>query len=253
MSDILIVEQAGAVRQITLNRPECRNALSQALLDALWEAVDSAMDDDSVGAVVLTGAPPAFCAGLDLREVAQTRDDPERARATSERLFALLERIRRGPRAVVAAVNGPAVAGGAGLMTACDVVIAGESAKIGYPEVRRGLVAAIVMPLLLRQVGQRHARYLLLTGELVDARQAAAMGLVNDVVPDGEVVTRARAVAEAIAGFPREAVAHTKRLVAEVEALPPDAGSEMVRRAHTEMRTSGASSAVRDFLEKRSR
>ena len=188
---------------LTLNRPDKRNALSRDLIAALTAAFERARDDASARCVLLTGAGPAFCAGMDLAELSATVD-ADRATIWNDavNLARLFDLIYTLPKPTIAVVNGAAVAGGAGLVTVCDLAVAVPTAKFGYPEVRRGLVAAMVMPHLLRHVGERIARWLLLTGELIDAATALRVGLINEVVagrrttadgrPLGQIVGRGR-------------------------------------------------------------
>jgi methylglutaconyl-CoA hydratase len=174
---------------VSLNRPDRRNALSRGLIAALTEAVQRARDDSAARCVILTGVGKAFCAGMDLAELTATVQGQAEAGKVwddAQQLTQLYQLIYTLPKPTIAAVNGAAVAGGAGLVTVCDLAVAVADAKFGYPEVRRGLVAAMVMPHLLRHVGERTARYLLLTGELLDAEEACRCGLINAVVPDAE-------------------------------------------------------------------
>src|SRR5262249_46497268 len=158
------------------------NALSRALIAALTETFERARDDAGVRSVILIGKGTVFCAGMDLAELSETLAKPsDSAKIWDDalRLASLYDLIYALPKPTIAAVNGAAVAGGAGLMTVCDLALAVPEARFGYPEVRRGLVAAMVMPHLLRHVGERTARYLLLTGELIDAVEACRLGLIN--------------------------------------------------------------------------
>src|SRR5207302_1742040 len=142
------------------------------------------------------GAGSSFCAGMDLAELSesiQRKTDAETIWNDALSLATLYDAIYTFPKPTIAAVNGPAVAGGAGFVTVCDLAIAVPEARFGYPEVRRGLVAAMVMPHLLRYVGERMARYLLLSGELVDSAEALRAGLINAVVPETELLDRALA------------------------------------------------------------
>lgn len=201
---------------ITLNRADKRNALSRGLIAALTDAFLRATDDAEARCVILTGAGPVFCSGMDLAELAESLNqsaDPASAWDDALRLAALYDFIYRLPKPTIAAVNGAAVAGGAGLVTVCDLAVASAEARFGYPEVRRGLVAAMVMPHLLRHVGERMGRYLLLTGELIDAGEAARCGLVNAVVPAGEVMATAAAWARSLAEGGPQALAATKDLL----------------------------------------
>jgi methylglutaconyl-CoA hydratase len=200
---------------LTLNRPDRRNALSRPLITAIGEAVARARDDAAARCVILTGAGGAFCAGMDLAELQESLASPATAPVWDDalRLARVYDLIYTLPKPTVAAVNGPAVAGGAGLVSVCDLALAVPGAKFGYPEVRRGLVAAMVMPHLMRHVGERTARYLLLTGELIDAEEARRAGLVNAVVAAGELLDRALAWARSLAEGGPQALARTKELL----------------------------------------
>src|SRR5947209_10408847 len=214
MPDLILYELHSPAAIITLNRADKRNALSRALIAALATSFRRAETDPAVRNVILTGAGTAFCAGMDLDELRGTLDD--RAGLVwddAAKLAALYDQIYTFPKPTVAAVNGSAVAGGAGLVTVCDLAVATPEAKFGYPEARRGLVAAMVMPHLLRHVGERMARYLLLTGEVIDAEQALRSGLVNEVVPAGQVLDRALALAKSCAEGGPEALARTKEFL----------------------------------------
>lgn len=235
--------------ELTLNRPAARNALSRSLIAQLTAALIAAESDESVRCILLTGAPPAFCAGLDLREVAAT--SAEQAEHDSSSLLRLYETIDNLSKPVIAAVNGPAVAGGAGLISVCDIVIAAESSVIGYPEIKRGLVAAIVMTYLRRLVGERQAKYLLLTGENLPARRALEFNLVTEVVPDTQLLDRAREYGAQFAGYPPQALAHTKRLWSRIRGLEQASAIEEARRLNASMRLTAESRAgVSDFLKK---
>ncbi len=220
---------------LTLNRPTKRNALTPDLITELARCVRGLLDDPSIGAIVLTGAPPAFCAGMDLNIVLQQRGDEAQRRATIDHLLDLYGCLWDASKPVIAAVNGSAVAGGAGLVTACDVAIAAESARIGYPEVRHGLVAGVVMAFLTRCVGDKMARYLLLTGELLTGPAALSAGLVSECVPDDRCLPRALELADRMAAFPPGAYAETKRVLREVGPLDPVAHSSAVRSKLTRL------------------
>src|SRR5262249_50925781 len=186
---------------LTMNRPDRRNALSRGLIGALAAAFQRARDDAAARCVILTGAGKSFCAGMDLAELQEsvTTADGDNVWNDVLQLAKLYDFIYTLPKPTIAVVNGAAVAGGAGLVTVCDLAVAAPEAKFGYPEVRRGLVAAMVMPHLLRHVGERMARYLLLTGELIDAEEACRTGLLNVVVPSSELLDRAMVLARSLA------------------------------------------------------
>jgi methylglutaconyl-CoA hydratase len=199
---------------LTLNRPDRRNAFSRGLIAELTAAVERAGDDAAARCVLVTGAGPAFCAGMDLAELSQSIDaDQTEIWTDALNLAKLFDLIYALPKPTVAVVNGPAVAGGAGLVSVCDLALASPAAKIGYPEVRRGLVAAMVMPHLLRHVAERAARWLLLTGELLEAAEALRVGLVNAVVSAEELLPTAERWAKSLAEGGPQALATTKDLL----------------------------------------
>ena len=245
------------ITMLTLNRPERRNALGISLMEELCAAVDSANRDESQRVIILRGAGPVFCAGLDLKEtqpgVAGTKvpsrvgkpsdrasglgsrvsgleenavelDRPlQTAEQQSELAHRSVELVARTLEAVscarpvtIAAVHGAAIAGGAGLMSACDLVVASEETKIGYPEVRRGLVAALVMTFMRRQMHERHVRELLVLAEPIDAARARDMGLVNRVVPTGAAFDEALKLAHLVLKGAPGALAHSRAMLREL-------------------------------------
>ncbi len=249
MSELLIINREGSSLELTLNRPNARNALSRALIAGLTDAMRVAQADADVRGVILTGAPPAFCAGLDLREVAQIGAD--QAEHDASALLTLFETIDNLEKPVIAAINGPAVAGGAGLASVCDIVLCGASGSIGYPEIKRGLVAAIVMTYLRRLVGERVAKYLLLTGESLSAQRSVELGLANEALADEQLLPRAREYARMFAAYPVEALANTKRLMNRIRSLQHADAVTEARALNASMRlTSESRSGVADFLKK---
>ena len=216
MSNLVLYQVQKPAVVITLNRADKRNALNRALVADLSAAFEKARNDPTARCVILTGAAPLFCAGMDLAEPSEAlqrhmEDMPIWEDAL--RLARLYDQIYSLPKPTIAAINGSALAGGAGLITVCDMAVAVPEAKFGYPEVRRGLVAAMVMPHLLRHVGERMARYLLLTGEAIDAAEAQRGGLINEVVPPEQLMNRALALARAFAEGGPHALARTKQLL----------------------------------------
>ena len=214
MDELVHYSRRGPAAVLALSRPEKRNALSRASIAALTDAVHRAADDANARSVILTGNGVAFCAGMDLDELRGTLgDESDQVWDDALKLSALYELISTLPKPTVAAVNGAAVAGGAGLVTVCDLAIAVPGAKFGYPEVRRGLVAAMVMPHLLRHVGERAARWLLLTGELIDAAEAQRIGLINAMVPGEQLMLTAEMWCRSLAEGGPKALATTKELL----------------------------------------
>jgi methylglutaconyl-CoA hydratase len=237
-----------AVVQVTLNRPDKRNALNVALMTALCEQIESQNQDGATRVIILRGEGPVFCAGLDLAEA----QDPSLATQSAELVARVLLTIRRSRAVTIAAVHGAAIAGGAGLMTACDLVVAAEETRIGYPEVRRGLVAGLVTTLLRRQVGERHARELLVLGELIDAHRAHAMGLVNRVAPKDRTMESACALADSILKGAPGAIARSRVLLDELWPVPFEAGLAHALDCHKDIRVSEeAMEGMRAFTEKR--
>ena len=214
MSGLVRYEVRPPAAVLTLTRADKRNALSRQLIGELDTAIRRAADDPAVRCVILTGDGTAFCAGMDLDELHSTvTADADVIWADAQRLADLFDRIYSLPKPTIAAVNGAAVAGGAGLVTVCDLAISVPTAMFGYPEVRRGLVAAMVLPHLLRHVGERAARHLLLTGELIDAEEAARVGLINQVVGATGLLDTALKWAKACAEGGPLALATTKDLL----------------------------------------
>lgn len=218
-SEPVLYEVRESTAIISLNRPERRNALNQPLIKALAREFERARVDEQVRSVILTGTGSTFCAGMDLAELQASLAPLANADESSViwqdalRLAQLFDLIYSFPKPTIAAVNGPAVAGGAGLTTVCDLAVASSTAKFGYPEVRRGLVAAMVMPHLLRHVGERLARYLLLTGELIDAPRALEFGLVNSIVTPDALMSTGLQWAESIRAGGPLALEKTKELL----------------------------------------
>ena len=251
MTPLVRYNHDGAAAVVTIDRPDRRNALSRALIAQLADAVTRAAADDAVRAVILTGSGPAFCAGMDLDELRATLgDEADTVWDDAARLSAVYEQITSLPKPTVAAVNGAAVAGGAGLVTVCDLAVAVPAAKFGYPEVRRGLVAAMVLPHLLRHVGERTARWLLLTGELIDAAAAERAGLVNAVVPAEALLDTARAWCRSLAEGGPKALATTKELLRRCSRQA--VAVEELARASAEPRlTDECRGGLAAFFEKR--
>ena len=199
MTAILLQERANGVLRLTFNRPQARNALSVALMTTLVETLGRAAGDVETRVVVIAGAGPAFCAGHDLREL---REDPRRE--TYERIFAscseLMLTMVRLPKPVIAEVHGVATAAGCQLVATCDLAVAAEEARFATPGVNIGLFCSTPMIALSRAVPRKHAMEMLLTGEMVGAERAAAIGLVNRVVPAAELDGATLALARQIAG-----------------------------------------------------
>jgi methylglutaconyl-CoA hydratase len=216
----LLERRSGAVLRLVLNRPEKRNALSAELVQALVTALRAGGSDPTVRVIAIEGEGPDFCSGADLSALqriagASTLDNLRDVEELAE-LFLLPRQLGKP---VVALVRGRALAGGCGLATACDVVLAAESAQFGYPEVRIGFVPAMVMAILRRNVGEKRAFDLVVRGEAIGAARAAEIGLITEVVPDAAFDARAAALLDELAGLSASAVQLSKRLLYHTDAM----------------------------------
>jgi enoyl-CoA hydratase len=233
----LLVENRGAVRIVTMNRPDKRNALNMALTELLIDALRAAEADESVRSVVLTGAGPAFCAGADLAEFKDlTPANQPLVERRAELTMTLHGIFLRLTKPVVAAVNGAAMGGGAGLALAGDVAIMAASARLGYPEVKHGIVAAVVMANLVRNVGRKAAFELVATGEPIEAARACALGLVNRVVAPEKLMDDALETARKFAAIEPQAMAATKTLFYRALDVPFGEALEAGRETNMRMR-----------------
>src|ERR1041385_2176061 len=233
MPVVLIEKQTPQITVLTLNRPERRNALTIELMNELAAAVENAAADPAQRILILRGAGKAFCTGLDLQEAA-IKDPHDTANAAAH-LFLTLAETRL---VTIATVHGAAVAGGAGIMSACDFVIAAERTQIGYPEVRPGLAAGLVMTFLRRQLRERDLREVLLASELFEADRAREIGLVNRVVPLSELdIETQKIVASVLQGAPG-AISNSKRLLEQLWSISVKEDLERALRHHMEARES---------------
>jgi methylglutaconyl-CoA hydratase len=224
---------ADGVLTLTLDRPDKRNALDGALIEALGSALESADHDAAVRVVALRGAGRDFCAGADLNELLASADrSAEQNERDALSLGAVFRRMRGLARPVVAVVQGRALAGGAGLATAADIVVAADDAQLGYPEIQRGFVPAMVMTMLRRLVGERVAFDLVSTGRLLDASEARALGLVSRVVPAPDLEAAASALLRGLAAAPPSALTLTKRLLYELDGRSFDDGIALGARVN---------------------
>src|SRR5215467_13054495 len=248
MPVILVEAQSPQITVMTLNRPERRNALTLELLTELCAAINVTSQQPEQRVLILRGAGAAFCTGLDLKEAA----DQTKAHATGEMVATALITISQTRLITIAAVHGAAVAGGAGIMSACDFVVAGGGTKIGYPEVRRGLVAGLVMTFLRRQVGERNMRELLLGSELIDADRAKEIGLVNRVVAQVDLMNEAQKFAQSVLQGAPGALAQTKRLIEELWSSSVKEDVDLALNYHMQARESEeAREGIAAFNQKR--
>jgi methylglutaconyl-CoA hydratase len=244
----VLVEEKDRTTIVTLNRPERRNALTIELMSELADALDKTSADPQKRVLVLRGAGQAFCAGLDLQETTVV----EKAHRSAEMVAKTLLVISQTRLITIAQVHGAAVAGGAGLMSACDFVVAAQRTKIGYPETKRGLVAGLVMTFLRRQLRERDLRELLFTGDLISAERAHEIGLVNRVVSPNELENETQKIVAAVLQNAPAALASTKRLIEELWSSSVKEDLETALRHHMEARESAeAKEGIAAFLEKR--
>ncbi|HWA59619.1 MAG TPA: enoyl-CoA hydratase/isomerase family protein [Gemmatimonadales bacterium] len=249
---MLLTSLESGVLRLTLNRPEKRNALDRATIAALTAALARAELDAEVRVVAIGGAGKDFCAGADLDELLASADQSaEENEQAAARLGAVFTAIRRSARPVVALVHGRALAGGAGIATACDIVLAAESAQFGYPEIQRGFVPAMVMTILRRIVGEKQAFDLVATGRLLTAAEALGLGLVSRVVPDAAFAAESAALLARLAASSTSALALIKRLFYSLDGRSFEEGIALgaqvnaLARAHPDFRA-----AVAAFLKK---
>lgn len=253
MSDerVLTTLQAG-VLTATLNRPEKRNAIDTSMIRALFALLERAELDAEVRVVAVRGAGNDFCAGMDLNELLASADKTvDENRAAALEFGEIFIRMRRLPKPIVALVRGRALAGGCGLATACDIVLAAESAQFGYPEVQRGFVPAIVLNMLRRTVGEKLAFDLASTGRLLTASEAAASGLISRVYEDADFEEQAADVLRILSGIGVSALALTKQEFYQLEGLAFDAGIRLGADVNAVSRTTGEfRQALSAFLKK---
>ncbi len=256
MADLLLREDDAGVATLTLNRPAARNALSLALLDALAETLAALAGDRAVKAVVITGAGPGFCAGHDLRELTEARNDPDRGRAffevTMTRCAAVMQAVATCPKPTIAAVNGIATAAGCQLVASCDIAIADRRARFCTPGVNIGLFCATPAVAVSRAVARRDALEMLYTGDLYDAAHAQRIGLVNRVVGEGQALAEAKALATRIAERPASVVQGGKAAFLRQEGRPlPEAYADAARVMVEQLLAEASKEGIGAFLEKR--
>jgi methylglutaconyl-CoA hydratase len=241
-----------SVATVTLNRPDKRNAISFQLIDELRRALDEVERSPAL-VMILTGAGKAFCSGMDLEDLkALLGRTPEETRKDSDAMVSLFRSLYDFPKVTIAAVNGAAIAGGTGLALLCDFTLAVPEAKFGYTEVRVGFVPAIVSAFLCRQMGEKQARDLLLTGRITGAEEAARMGLVNEIVPPERLMPRARELAAQLLENSPTSLQVTKRLLSQYARADLDEKLEAAVRENAAVRaTPDFREGISSFLEKR--
>jgi methylglutaconyl-CoA hydratase len=242
----------GGIATITLNRPDKRNAISFELIDDLLRALQEVEKSDAF-VLIVTGSGKAFCSGMDLENLkALLGRTPEQNLQDSETMVRLFRALYEFPKVTIAAVNGAAIAGGTGLALLCDFTLAVPEAKFGYTEVRIGFVPAIVSTFLLRQVGEKQARDLLLTGRLFGAEEAVRIGLVNEIAAPENLMTRARDLAALLMENSPASLRATKKLLTDHSLAEIDAQIDAAVRENAAIRTTADfREGIASFLEKR--
>jgi methylglutaconyl-CoA hydratase len=250
--ETLLLETGEHLATITLNRPDKRNAISTQMIAELQSALD-AIEKTHTRVVILTGAGKAFCAGMDLELLqAIATQSPSENQEDSRRMAKMFRKVWSYSKPMIAAVNGHALAGGCGIATLCDFTIAVPEAKFGYTEVKIGFLPAIVSVFLTRQIGEKRARDLLLTGRLVEASEAKELGLVNEIVPADNLMARAQELAGVLIAASPASVTRAKRLLTTAAAASLDADLERAVLENARMRcTPDFKEGLASFLEKR--
>jgi methylglutaconyl-CoA hydratase len=248
----LQIQEAEGIHTITMNRPERRNALNPQMIAELTHAINDA-STCACGVVVLTGAGTAFCSGMDLENLrALGTQRPEDQRADAESTMWMMRRLYDLAKPTIAAVNGPAIAGGTGLATLCDFTLAAPQARMGYTEVRIGFIPAMVSVFLLEMVGEKKAKALLLSGRVLDAEEALALGLVTEVVPDGELMSRVYSLAALLLKNSPESMSAVKKLLSSFAKERLDRDLARAMRWNEKIRNSpDFHEGLQAFLEKR--
>ena len=249
----LTCEFAGAVKTITLNRPDRRNAISGEMIEDLLAALANAETDHAVRVVILTGAGKAFCAGMDLENLQSIAGQtPAENLGDSRQMARLFQRVYAFSKPLISAVNGAAIAGGCGLATFSDITLAVPEAKFGYTEVRIGFIPALVSVILRRQVGEKRARELAMTGRIFDAAEAFRLGLVTEIVPAEKLMQRAQEVASSFLESSPSSLLHTKQLLLHYDEGEVQREIELAIKANADIRTTqDFKEGVASFLEKR--
>ncbi len=252
MSNTLLSSLDAGILTLTLNRPDKRNALDSATLDALHGALEAADLNSEVRVIAIRGAGKDFCAGADLDELlASAGGSVEENEQAALRLGSVFLKIREIPKPVVAMVHGHALAGGAGLATACDLVLAAESAQFGYPEIQRGFVPAMVMTILRRLVGEKLAFDLAATGRIMSAREAQACGLISRAIAEEQFEETTLALLSGLAQGSASALALTKQQFYQLDKLSFEEGIRLGAKVNAIARaTPDFKAAIARFLNK---
>ncbi|HEV8146547.1 MAG TPA: enoyl-CoA hydratase-related protein [Bryobacteraceae bacterium] len=249
---MILCNVADGIAQITLNRPEKRNALSPELIAALREAIDHSATDPAVRVVVITGAGRDFCSGADLAGLDKAAEAGVLSHLAGAQTMAdLFLAMRRHPHPIVAAVKGRALAGGCGLATACDLILASDTAQFGYPEVKIGFVPAMVMAILRRNIGEKRAFEMIAAGEIIGAAEAHSIGLINRIYPEAEFDARADEYVRSLAAKSASAITLSKRLLYHMDGMTFEAALQAGVHGNAIAReTPDAKRGIEQFVKK---
>jgi methylglutaconyl-CoA hydratase len=248
----LKLQISGDIATIALSRPEKRNAISTEMMNDLLGALDE-IETSSARVAILTGEGKAFSSGMDLAALkALATQSPAENLEDARRFARLLRRIWSFPNPTIAAINGAAIAGGCGIATLCDFTLAAPEATFGYPEVRIGFLPANVAVFLMRQIAEKHARDLLLTGRIIDAAEAQRIGLVTQIVPAAELMAAAQTLAATLLAASPTSLLKTKKLLCDIAAPQVDRELEIALAESAQIRTTpDFREGLASFLEKR--
>jgi methylglutaconyl-CoA hydratase len=252
MPETLTLEFTGELARLTLNRPDKRNAINSKMVSEMQSALDE-IETSRARVAIITGAGKSFCAGMDLEMLADIASQSSAENMDdSRRMAKMFRRIWSFSKPLIAAVNGAALAGGCGIATLCDFTLAVPEAKFGYTEVKIGFLPAIVSVFLTRQIGDKQARNLLLTGRLVEATEALALGLITEIVPRERLLERARELADVLIAASPVSLTRAKRLLTSAAAASIDADLERAILENARIRcTADFKEGLASFLEKR--
>lgn len=250
--DTVKLEATGEVATITLNRPDKRNAISTRMIDDLLAALDH-IEAGPARVAIITGAGKAFCAGMDLEGLRSlAAQSPQENLEDSRRMAKLFYRIYSFPKPLISAVNGAAIAGGCGIATLVDFTLAAPEARFGYTEVRIGFIPALVSVFLRRQVGEKIARDLLLSGRIFDGAEAFRIGIVSEIVAPEKLVERAQGLAGVLLASSPTSILRTKRLLLQTDDSALQGEIELAIRENADIRaTHDFREGLSSFLEKR--
>jgi len=249
----IVLDQKEGILRLTLNRPEVHNAFNSTLILEVTDAVERAKDDDAIRVVIITGQGKSFCAGADIHWMREIiRYSFEQNLEESLQLAEVLHQIYTLPKPTIAMVNGSAIGGGTGFLSACDIAIASEGAKFGLSEVKIGLVPAAISPYVIRKIGESKAREYFLTGNRMTAERAVEIGLINEAVPPNKLEQRVTELVYHLLTSGPDAIANCKELIRRVPSMTFEEAKVYTARMIANLRVSEeGQEGMAAFLEKR--